>query len=153
MDFGPENPYGTAWKTNKTTVAESSFADAAPFTNRVFKILNEQKINPCVFWASLLSSSDLSPDESRILGLSLAVHCLRISQRPVGYKLVPLASQLQLSHPESVAHKRGEFGGHAIWYELSLEASTRSMLNALYAFVFRVTKYQDGELFAAGNYT
>jgi primary-amine oxidase len=44
--IGLESPYGTAWTTTKTTITESTFADAAPFSNRVFKILNEQKINP-----------------------------------------------------------------------------------------------------------
>jgi Cu2+-containing amine oxidase len=48
VPWGPENPYGTAWKTKKTTISESGFADLDPFKNRVFKIINEQRTNPCV---------------------------------------------------------------------------------------------------------
>lgn len=41
-----ENPYGNAWKLSKTYVEKSGFMDAAPEKNRVFKIVNEKKLNP-----------------------------------------------------------------------------------------------------------
>jgi len=50
---------------------------------------------------------------------------------PVGYKLLPCYSQLLLAHPTSYHAKRSEFGAHAVW----------------------VTRYHDGELFAAGQHT
>jgi primary-amine oxidase len=40
-----ENPPGNAWKIVKTPIATSSSADAAPFANRNFKIVNEKIIN------------------------------------------------------------------------------------------------------------
>ncbi|EXJ76256.1 uncharacterized protein A1O5_00764 [Cladophialophora psammophila CBS 110553] len=40
-----ENPNGNAWKVVKTPVESSGFADAAPEKNRVFKVVNEKKIN------------------------------------------------------------------------------------------------------------
>lgn len=49
----------------------------------------------------------------------------------VGYKLVPHYSQMLLADPSSFHSKRSEFGEHAVW----------------------VTKYQDRELFAAGEHT
>ncbi|OQV04226.1 Copper amine oxidase, enzyme domain-containing protein isoform 2 [Cladophialophora immunda] len=54
-----------------------------------------------------------------------------ITEGPVGYKLVPCYSQLVLAHPSSYHAKRSEFGAHAVW----------------------VTRYHDGELFAAGDHT
>ncbi|KAF2649885.1 copper amine oxidase [Lophiostoma macrostomum CBS 122681] len=50
---------------------------------------------------------------------------------PVGYKLLPCYSQMLLAHPESYHAKRSEFGEHAVW----------------------VTRYEDEEIFAAGNHT
>lgn len=41
-----ENPHGNAWRVVKTPFETSGPADAAPFANRAFKILNENKINP-----------------------------------------------------------------------------------------------------------
>lgn len=40
-----ENPHGNAWKIEKTPFEKSGFADAAPFANRCFKIVNENRIN------------------------------------------------------------------------------------------------------------
>lgn len=54
-----------------------------------------------------------------------------INGKPVGYQLVPHPSQMLLAHPSSLHAKRSEFGSHAVW----------------------VTKYADGELFAAGKHT
>jgi primary-amine oxidase len=41
-----ENPHGNAWKIEKTPFEKSGFADAAPFSNRCFKIANENHLNP-----------------------------------------------------------------------------------------------------------
>ena len=40
-----ENPHGNAWKLVKTPFLRSGWADAAPFANRCFKIVNESKTN------------------------------------------------------------------------------------------------------------
>lgn len=53
------------------------------------------------------------------------------SLQPVGYKLVPIPSQKILAHPDSWHARRSNFGEAPIW----------------------VTKYNEGELFAAGTYT
>ncbi|RMY66586.1 hypothetical protein D0863_08355 [Hortaea werneckii] len=54
-----------------------------------------------------------------------------ISENPVGYKLVPQPRQLLLAGKDSVARKRAKFAEHHIW----------------------VTKYRDGDLWAAGKWT
>ncbi|KAI7337602.1 putative copper amine oxidase [Hortaea werneckii] len=54
-----------------------------------------------------------------------------ISENPVGYKLVPQPCQLLLAGKDSVARKRAKFAEHHIW----------------------VTKYRDGDLWAAGKWT
>lgn len=41
-----ENPHGNAWRVVKTPIAKSGFADAAPFANRCFKMINENVKNP-----------------------------------------------------------------------------------------------------------
>ncbi|KAF9879587.1 hypothetical protein CkaCkLH20_03130 [Colletotrichum karsti] len=41
-----ENPHANAWKVVKTPFLKSGHADASPFTNRVFKIVNEDVRNP-----------------------------------------------------------------------------------------------------------
>ncbi|KAF2465688.1 uncharacterized protein BDR25DRAFT_378355 [Lindgomyces ingoldianus] len=41
-----ENPHGNAWRVMKTIFERSGHADANPFTNRCFKIVNESVINP-----------------------------------------------------------------------------------------------------------
>ena len=50
---------------------------------------------------------------------------------PVGYKLVPIVSQMLLADPSSWHSRRSNFADHPIW----------------------VTKYKEGELFASGVYT
>lgn len=40
-----ENPHGNAWRIVQTPLEKSGFADAAPFANRCFKIVNENKLN------------------------------------------------------------------------------------------------------------
>ncbi|KFZ03572.1 hypothetical protein V502_10836 [Pseudogymnoascus sp. VKM F-4520 (FW-2644)] len=100
LDCEEENPHGNAWTIVKTPFERSGFADAAPQANRVFKIVNENKINS-------------------------------VSGNPVGYKLVPLPSQLLLASEKSVVRKRARFAEHHIW----------------------VTKYKDGDLWAGGKWT
>lgn len=51
MPYSSANPpannlWGVGYTIQKTPFDVSGFADAAPEKNRVFKILNEQKINP-----------------------------------------------------------------------------------------------------------
>ncbi|KAL8286460.1 hypothetical protein RQP46_004477 [Phenoliferia psychrophenolica] len=51
MPFSAANPpannlYGVGYTTSKTPIKTSGFADADPAKNRVFKILNESKVNP-----------------------------------------------------------------------------------------------------------
>lgn len=41
-----ENPHGNAWRVVPTTIERSGFADASPFTNRCFKMVNESVHNP-----------------------------------------------------------------------------------------------------------
>ncbi|KAJ3546099.1 hypothetical protein NM208_g2167 [Fusarium decemcellulare] len=41
-----ENPHGNAWRISKTPFEIAGHADAAPFSNRVFKIVNENIRNP-----------------------------------------------------------------------------------------------------------
>lgn len=40
-----ENPHGNAWKLVRKAIEKSTFADAAPHKNRIFKIVNESKTN------------------------------------------------------------------------------------------------------------
>lgn len=54
-----------------------------------------------------------------------------ISGRPVGYKLVPAPTQLALAHPSSIMGRRMAYATAHIW----------------------VTKYVDGEFWAAGKFT
>ncbi|KKA26955.1 hypothetical protein TD95_001053 [Thielaviopsis punctulata] len=53
-----------------------------------------------------------------------------ITGTPVGYKLMPSYSQMLLAHPKSFHARRSEFGQHAVW----------------------VTRYQDHELYSAGDF-
>ena len=54
-----------------------------------------------------------------------------ISRKPVAYKVQTLASQMMLMHPTSHNMRRAHFATHPVW----------------------VTKYQDDELYAAGEHT
>ena len=40
-----ENPFGNAWRVHKTPFEKSSYADAAPERARIFKIVNEDRLN------------------------------------------------------------------------------------------------------------
>jgi primary-amine oxidase len=51
MPFSASNPpannqWGVGYTVEKTPIEVSGTADAAPFKNRVFKIVNESKVNP-----------------------------------------------------------------------------------------------------------
>ncbi|KAI1049589.1 hypothetical protein LB505_008095 [Fusarium chuoi] len=46
LPMSEENPYGNAWKLHKTFVEKSCSLDADPQKARVFKIVNEKKLNP-----------------------------------------------------------------------------------------------------------
>lgn len=94
------NPFGVGYTTTSTIVEDEQGLDLDFSKNRVFKVINENKIN-------------------------------RITQTPVGFKLIPCYSQLLLANPDSYHAKRSEFGQHAVW----------------------VTRHDDDELFPAGRYT
>lgn len=55
----------------------------------------------------------------------------RVSGRPVGYKIIPPATQKLLAAPRSIQSERALFAHHHVW----------------------VTRYRDDELYAAGRYT
>lgn len=86
--------------TKKEYVEYETPLDTDHRSGRVFKIMNENVINP-------------------------------VTGSPVGYKLVPHYSQMLLADPSSFHAIRSEFGSSPIW----------------------VTKYNDNERFAAGDYT
>ncbi|KAL5591246.1 hypothetical protein FOVSG1_010135 [Fusarium oxysporum f. sp. vasinfectum] len=46
LPISEENPYGNAWKLHKTFIEKSCSLDADPQKARVFKIVNEKKLNP-----------------------------------------------------------------------------------------------------------
>ncbi|EJT47730.1 hypothetical protein A1Q1_03416 [Trichosporon asahii var. asahii CBS 2479] len=75
--------------------------------------------------------ADAAPHKNRVFKIVNPNVKNPISGKPVGYKLVPAASQLMLAHPDSVQYARAEFGEHHVY----------------------VTKYKDGEYYAAGKYT
>jgi len=54
-----------------------------------------------------------------------------VSLTPIGYKIVPIRSQMLLAQPGSWHWRRSEFAEHPFW----------------------ITKYQDRQLFPAGDYT
>jgi primary-amine oxidase len=93
------NPMGNFYRVVQTPITRSQWADAAPLSNRIFKIVNTSKLNP-------------------------------ISMKPVGYKLVPPPTQLLLADQRSLQARRALYAQHHIW----------------------VTKYKEGELWAAGAY-
>lgn len=75
--------------------------------------------------------ADAEPKTNRVFKIVNESKKNKISGRPVGFKLVPPATQLLLADPNSVQSQRAEFAHHHVW----------------------VTKYQDDELYAAGRYT
>lgn len=94
------NPYGVGFVTERTYVNEAGSVEQSPFTNRTYKVINENKVNP-------------------------------ITKGNVGYKIVMPARQMILADADSFNVKRAEFATKQLW----------------------VTKYEDNQLFAAGEFT
>ncbi|KAL2828758.1 copper amine oxidase [Aspergillus cavernicola] len=94
------NPYLVGYTTEETVIASSSTADTDVSRHRVFKIRNDNVINP-------------------------------ITYKPVAYKLQVAPSQMLIMPKKALGYRRAEFASKPIW----------------------VTKYQDDELYAAGEFT
>ena len=75
--------------------------------------------------------ADAAPMDNRVFKIVNPNKKNRISGNPIGYKLVPPATQLLLADPECIQAKRASFAHHHVW----------------------VTKYKDDELYAAGRFT
>lgn len=100
MPEDDNNPYLVGYTTEKNTVKQSGSASTSVERHRVFKIRNDNIINP-------------------------------ITYQPIAYKLQGVPSQMMLASPKSYGVKRAQFATRPIW----------------------VTKYQDDELYAAGEFT
>jgi primary-amine oxidase len=74
---------------------------------------------------------DASPFTNRTIKITNPSKINPISQKPVGYKFIPSATQLLIADPESIVAKRAQFAQHHVW----------------------VTKYKEGELWAGGEFT
>jgi primary-amine oxidase len=74
---------------------------------------------------------DASPFTNRTIKMINPSKINPISQKPIGYKFIPSATQPLLAHPDSIVAKRAQFAQHHVW----------------------VTKYKDGELWAGGEFT
>lgn len=74
---------------------------------------------------------DASPFTNRTIKMINPSKINPISQKPIGYKFVPSATQLMLAQPDSIVAGRAQFAQHHVW----------------------VTKYKDGELWAGGEFT
>jgi primary-amine oxidase len=75
--------------------------------------------------------ADASPFTNLTIKMSNTNKKNPISQKPVSYKFIPSATQPLLADPKSTVAKRAAFAQHHVW----------------------VTKYQDGEYWAAGEFT
>jgi primary-amine oxidase len=100
MPENEDNPFGCGYVTEQTTLKTSGAANTSVERHRVFKIRNDNVINP-------------------------------ITYKPVAYKLQTSPSQMLLMGAKSFNYRRAEFATKPIW----------------------VTKYQDDELYAAGEFT
>ena len=100
MPEDDSNPWSVGYTTEKNVIKQSGSASTSVEKHRVFKIRNDNIINP-------------------------------ITYHPIAYKLMTNPSQMLLAHPKSFGAKRAQFATRPIW----------------------VTKYQDDELFAAGEFT
>jgi primary-amine oxidase len=100
MPESADNEYGCGYITEPTTLKKSGSANTSVERHRVFKIRNDNVINP-------------------------------ITYKPVAYKLQASPSQMLLMGPKSFNYKRAEFASKPIW----------------------VTKYNEDELYAAGEFT
>lgn len=76
-------------------------------------------------------SADTSVDRHRVFKIRNDSCINPITRKPVSYKLQAAPSQMMLAHNSSFGFRRAEFGKKPIW----------------------VTKYQDDELYAAGEFT
>jgi primary-amine oxidase len=76
-------------------------------------------------------AADLSVEKNRIFSIRNDNVINPISRKPVSYKIQTAPSQLLIAGPRSFSHKRAQYATRPIW----------------------VTKYQDGELYAAGEFT
>ena len=94
------NPYGVGFVTERTYLDKAGSVEQSPFTNRSYKIINENVVNPT-------------------------------TKGNVGYKVVMPARQMILADEDSFNVKRAKFATKQLW----------------------VTKYQDNQLFAAGEFT
>ncbi|KAL2807864.1 copper amine oxidase [Aspergillus granulosus] len=94
------NPYLVGYTTEETVIDKSGTADTDVSRHRVFKIRNDNVVNP-------------------------------ITYKPVAYKLQVAPSQMLIMPKKAVGYQRAEFASKPIW----------------------VTKYQDNELYAAGEFT
>lgn len=74
---------------------------------------------------------DAAPQNNRIIKMANTNKINPISGNPMAYKFTPMATQLLLADKESIQARRAQFAQHHVW----------------------VTKYRDGELYAAGDYT
>ncbi|KAI9684656.1 MAG: hypothetical protein M1829_000029 [Trizodia sp. TS-e1964] len=74
---------------------------------------------------------DACPSSNRNIKIVNSSKINPISRKPVGYKFMPPATQLLMAHPDSIVAKRAQFAQHHVW----------------------VTKYKEGELWAAGEFT
>lgn len=74
---------------------------------------------------------DAAPFNNRVFKIQNLNKINPITQRPVGYKIIPPATQLLLADPNSRQAQRALFAKHHLW----------------------VTKYKDHEFFAGGRYT
>jgi primary-amine oxidase len=74
---------------------------------------------------------DLDPLAGRVFKVQNWDKKNPISGKPVGYKIVPPATQKLLAAPNSIQSNRAHFAQHHVW----------------------VSKYKDHELYAAGRYT
>ncbi|KAL6238306.1 hypothetical protein BDW75DRAFT_201973 [Aspergillus navahoensis] len=74
---------------------------------------------------------DAAPELNRTVKMINPHKINPISQKPVGYKFIPLATQKLLADPNSIQAKRAQFAQHHVW----------------------VTQHRDGELYAGGRYT
>ena len=74
---------------------------------------------------------DVDVEKGRVFKIQNLDKKNRVSGKPVGYKILPPATQKLLAAPNSIQNNRALFAQHHVW----------------------VTKYRDDELYAAGRYT
>lgn len=80
---------------------------------------------------TLSSGVDADPQRHRVFKIQNRNKLNPVSGTPVGYKIVPPATQLLLADPNCMQSKRAEFAKHHLW----------------------VTKHKDNEFYAGGRFT